>query len=99
MTSSILGSRRSTVEIVHAILSLCDKGEVKKTTIMYRSNLSYNQLCRYLAMLCEDDLIAKNRTGYFEITPTGQKVLKRMSKAVSTLRELRNDLSTSPVHR
>ena len=99
MTSSIMGSRRSTVEIVHAILSLCDKGEVKKTTIMYRSNLSYHQLCRYLTVLCNDDLIAKNGTGLFEITPTGQKVLKRMSKAVSTLRELRSELGTMTVSR
>ena len=97
MPSPIMGSRRTSMEIVHEILSLCDNGGINKTAIMYRSNLSYDQLRRYLSALCEDDLIAKNERGLFEVTFTGRKALKRMSNAIHTLRHLRTEIEAQPV--
>ena len=31
MSTAVMGGRRSTVEIIHEILSLCDKGGINKT--------------------------------------------------------------------
>ena len=97
MSTAIMGGRRSSVEIIYEILTLCGNGGINKTAIMYRSNLSYDQLRKYLAMLSEEDLIAKNGIGYFEITQAGEKVLKRMSGAVKSLRELRIGVGARPV--
>ena len=97
MSTAVMGGRRSSVEIIHEILSLCDNGGINKTAIMYRSNLSYDQLRKYLAILSEEDLIAKNDMGHFQITSAGEKTLKRMSTAIKSLRELRIDLGTRSV--
>ena len=92
MSTKLMSGRRSSVEIIYEILSLCGNGGINKTAIMYRSNLSYDQLRKYLAMLSEEDLIAKNEIGLFEITLSGEKIHRRMSGAVKSLRELRNGL-------
>jgi len=81
----ITGRRRSAVEIVQDILSVCDNGGVNKTAIMYKSNLSYDQLRRYLVLLSEQDLIRKNDEGRFQITPSGKKTLRQMSSVLNAL--------------
>ena len=96
MATSLLGARRSAVEIVHEILSLCNNGGLNKTAIMYRSNLSYDQLRRYLSALCSDDLLCRNEDGFFQVTSTGEKALKRMSNAIKTLRDLKSELGARP---
>ena len=85
MVRVITGGRRSAVEIVQEILTVCDNGGVNKTAIMYKSNLSYDQLCRYLALLSEQDLIRKNDEGRFQITPSGQNTLRQMSSVLRAL--------------
>ena len=40
MANSITGGRRSAVEIIRQILSVCADGRANKTSIMYDSNLS-----------------------------------------------------------
>ena len=86
MPSPITGGRRSKFEIVGEILKVCDPDAVNKTTIMYRSNLSYDQLRRYLTVLSDQELIYKNEQGRFGITRRGQKTLKQVSSVVKTLR-------------
>ena len=83
MAKAILGDRRSSIEIVHEILSVCDNGGAKKTAIMYQSSLSYDQLRRYLSLLTEQDLVRKNEEGHFQVTPTGLKTLRQMSGVLS----------------
>lgn len=95
MSSTAIGSRRTAVEIVHSILSVCDNGGINKTAIMYRNNLSYDQLRRYLSLLSDRNLIGRNEAGQFQITPTGRKTLKRVSNVVETLSDLRKDLEPS----
>ena len=99
MSATSISGRRSSVEIVHDILTLCNNGGINKTAIMYRCNLSYDQLRRYLAMLCGEDFIFKNDTGKFEITDTGRKALKRMSTAIKSLKELRFDFGLGQASR
>ncbi len=96
MSNPIIGSRRSAVEIVYDILSACDNGGINKTAVMYRCNLSYDQLRRYLIMLCGEGLIVETGDRLFQVTPTGQKTLERMSDPVKTLRDLRRELEFTP---
>ena len=94
MSSSTAVGRRSSVEIVHDILSLCDNGGVNKTAIMYRGNLSYDQLRRYLYTLCEEALVAKTETGRYQITSEGHDTLQRISVAIETLRDVKEMLGS-----
>ena len=96
MATALIGARRSAAEIIHEILTLCAKGGINKTAIMYKSNLSYDQLRRYLTALCDDDYISKNDSGAFETTATGRKALKGMAGAVKTLKELRIEFGGRP---
>ena len=89
MATALMGRRRSAVEIVHEILSLCDDGGLNKTAIMYRSNLSYDQLRRYLGALDDDGLLFKDVNGFFQITENGTKVLKSVGNAVKAIRHLK----------
>ena len=97
MPGPLMGNRRSAVEIVHEILSVCDNGGINKTAIMYRSSLSYDQLRRYLSALCDDGLVARNEQGLFQITDMGHKTLRRMSGAIKALRDLRVDFEPAGV--
>ena len=95
MPGSITGSRRSAFEIVHDILSVCDNGGINKTAIMYRSNLSYDQLCRYLALLSEQQLLYKTESGQFRNTTAGHKTLRQVSSVIRTLGRLQKDTELS----
>ena len=85
MARAIVGERRSAMEIVHDILSVCDDGGAKKTAIMYQSSLSYEQLKRYLGLLSDQDLIQRVEDGHYQMTPTGRKTLRQMSGVIKAL--------------
>ena len=82
----------SSIDILHDILKLCDNGGVKKTAIMYRGNLSYDQLRRYLSALCDEALITRTDIGKYQITSEGQNTLQRISTPIKTLRDVREEL-------
>jgi len=86
MPSQVTGGRRSAIEIVHEILSVCDNGGCNKTAIMYRSNLSYEQLRRYLSLLSTQQLIDRNDVGHFQVTPRGRKTMRQMATVMRSLR-------------
>jgi predicted transcriptional regulator len=75
MATSVLGSRRSNLEIVYDILALCDNGGVGKTAIMYGANLSYTMLRKYLSSLSSSHLIQMDSAGKLRTTPQGQQLL------------------------
>lgn len=83
-------SNRSRLEILSNILSLCVK-EKKKTQIMYRANLSYQQLCLYLEFLTSMDLlsvITNNKKTLYKTTVKGLSFLRDFEKIKSTLEKL-----------
>ena len=92
MSKGIMGQRRSAVEIVHNILSVCNNGRVNKTAIMYRSNLSYRQMARYLDLLRERELIGVDDEGGYHISEAGAKTLRRVSRVIRSMRELQKEL-------
>ena len=88
MAKPLIGGRRSTIEIVYDILSVCQRGGANKTAIMYRSNLSYDQLLRYLALLSEQEFLRRNAAGRFEVTEKGTLALGQVAGAMRILRDM-----------
>jgi len=70
--------RRSRLEIMHSILSLCLQGErssARKTHIMYKCNLSFKQLGKYLETMTDLGLLEVNR-GSYSVTEKGKRFLE-----------------------
>ena len=59
---------------------------------MYRSNLSYHQLERYLGLLSDGRMIVRGESGRFRITPRGQVTLRKVASVIRSLRDLSRDL-------
>ena len=85
MRNPEVGTRRSAIEIVHEVLFACSNGGINKAAIMYRCGLSYVQLRRYLARLCDQGLLQAGDTGHYQITPKGRETLKQASTVIGTL--------------
>lgn len=71
-------ARRSQMEIQMDILKAVAEGKQKPTHIMYRANLSWTRLKKYLDFLITQDLLTKNSTGgslSFSLTVKGKDVL------------------------
>lgn len=86
MVSDRLNSRsgyRDRLQIMKDILiviSECDGGS-KKTHIMYRANLSYSLLMRYLKIMLNAGLIENNlNSSLYEITDNGRTFLELYAK-------------------
>jgi predicted transcriptional regulator len=69
--------KRSRIQIIFEILSVSQK-DVLKTRILYKCNLSYEQLKKYLNYLLSRDLLSVSEEGrkkYFHITAKGKEFL------------------------
>ncbi|WP_226986966.1 winged helix-turn-helix domain-containing protein [Candidatus Nitrososphaera evergladensis] len=86
-------ANRSRVEIAYDILKLCLTPQ-KKTQIMYRANLSYEQANYYLAVFVTKGLLEQNmRQGvndqgyrqYLITTQKGRDVLQGLANAIELL--------------
>ena len=75
-------AKRSRIDIIEDMLQLMNKGKgVKKTHLMYKSNLSHQQLKSYLEELVDKDFVAKTQNKnceYIIITPNGRKFLEKI---------------------
>ena len=92
MLNPMTGARRSTIEIVKEVLSVCSGQGSIKTAIMYRSNLSHGQLTRYLTLLFDRGLLEKNQDGLYGPTANGVKTLKQVVKVICSLSQLQKEL-------
>ena len=74
-------NRRGEVEILSAILTLSLKG-VKATHLMYKANLSYSTLRRYLSAVLKQGLVEKVSNGdgsvFYFTTDKGRLLLERL---------------------
>ena len=82
----MVNNRRSEFDIISKILSL-SKGGAKKTEILYKGNLSYTQVQKYLPYLIEKKIIeectVKNNGGsckIYKITEKGSILLNDIQK-------------------
>ncbi len=78
---------RSKMRIIFDILDTIDEeGEAKITTILYRANLSYDRLKRYLNELVDAGLIKEktdSKRKWFYLTSNGRKMLNELRKVIS----------------
>jgi predicted transcriptional regulator len=81
---------RSRIKIYFDILSsVKEEGNAKPTRVLYRSNLSYDRLTRYLDELVTKGLLAEVRSEdsrYYTITEKGSEFLLEVKKAEAFLK-------------
>jgi len=78
-----MARKRDRTDIVLDMLSsIQDKGgEIKPTHLMYKSNLSHNQMNLYLEELFQKDFvmkISKNKGQYLSITDKGREFMMKL---------------------
>jgi len=73
--------RRSRFEIVGGILSLTRDG-ARKTSIVYRANLNFNVVNKYLDLLIQEGLIS--------LTPGSEREFKTTEKGLEFLKVYKN---------
>jgi predicted transcriptional regulator len=75
-----MSKHRAQEEIIAEMLSIVLK-KAKKTHIMYRANLSYTLLCKYLDLLIDNQLIKYNEGDKtYEVTTKGETYLDRYAE-------------------
>lgn len=78
-----MGRRRGEVQILIDILRISKKG-VKVTHLMYKANLSYSTLRKYLSSMSKRGLIVKVRNNdgsmVYRATEKGKLVLNRLKE-------------------
>lgn len=80
--------RRSKLETCIDILETISKGVAKPTRIMYKANLSWNPMQKYLRFLLDQELIVcKSRGGRvkYEITEKGRRTISYFRRLKETL--------------
>jgi predicted transcriptional regulator len=84
-----MGRRRGEVQILIDILGVSVKG-IRITRLMYKSNLSYSTLRKYLLAMSKQELIAKvcNDDGsvVYRATEKGKLMLDRLKEVKCVLR-------------
>ena len=92
-----MGNYRDRLDIIADILHVVSE-DAKKTQIMYKANLSYKVLQRYLGEVLGASLVRFESTGQFYVlTPKGQQFLeayKGYSRVNKTLEKRFNDVCT-----
>ncbi len=87
--------KRGRLEIIYEILSICRK-PTNKTSILYKCNLSYNQLQKYLSYLLSQNLLKSfkgERKQFYQVTEKGKDFLDEYEQ-LNTLLEKEKDMPT-----
>jgi len=82
-------NNRGKIQIMADIVDLCESG-IRKTHIMYKGNLSYEQINRYLYELLEKELITQNLDDgvlTYRATEKGRSFLQYYNLMLSILEE------------
>ena len=84
---------RSSLQILADLLRAVGKGN-RKTRIMYRANLSFRLLSRYLDHALDVDLISEmsENDGAYAVTSKGREFLEKYDRYASRHRQLRKQL-------
>jgi predicted transcriptional regulator len=93
--------RRDKLVIMTEIIGIAIKG-TSKTQIMYKANLSFSQLKRYLALLSHHSLLKKSAYDGKEIykaTPKGVEFMERQQQIIDLINEepYRKQRETLPI--
>ena len=76
--------KRNRIEIIHDMLKIIQdkKGKIKKTHLMYKANLSHNQMKSYLNELARKELVMENAENLIEITKKGRDFTFKYSQLI-----------------
>lgn len=88
-----LNRKRSRLETIYTILTLSRRG-IRKTHIMYRANLSHQQLVKYLEVLTTKNLLAE-REGSFITTVQGVAFIEKFQEIQTIMDENWQQASSS----
>ncbi len=87
----MVNSRRSEFDIINEMLNMAKNG-VKKTELIYKGNLSYHQLQKYLSYLLDKDILEEKRikngnrlNKMYYITEKGKDLLVSIEDMLSYL--------------
>lgn len=83
-----MGNYRDRLKIIADILLIASE-RAKKTRIMYRANLSYRLLCRYLDAVMDAGLISFEDDDCYALTGKGEKFLFRYEQYSKRCRSLK----------
>jgi len=84
-----LNAYRRRIEITRDILrAVSVNNGARKTRIMFRANLGYRVLLRYLKWLLEAGLLLLDEDSYYQLTDKGQAFLSLYQRYEKGLREL-----------
>lgn len=83
---TLIGEKRGELEILRDVLELAISGE-RKTRIMYRANLSYEMLNRYVGVLVQRGFLVPSDGGAFTVTDDGRALLQDVERVVRRFRE------------
>lgn len=90
---NLLSKYRNRVEIVADILNIVENG-ARKTQIMYKGNLSYKLLTRYLGEVIGAGLVcAGEKTGLYQLTEKGKMFLKHFENYSKSRNAVEQNLS------
>ena len=90
-----MSKHRNDLEIVRDILAIVfDEKDVRKTHIMYRANLSYRLLEKYLSRIQGLNLVAVTEKGFFRLTEDGRSYLKECDSLIDVRNEVREQFRT-----
>lgn len=91
-----MGKYRRNFEIVADILDVVKKGGQKKTHVMYKANLSYKLLNKYLTEVLDAGLVRVENKDCYMLTEKGQSFLEcfdEYSKRRNQLEQQSSDLN------
>lgn len=78
---------RNNLDIVRDILSVASV-KTRKTKIMYKANLSYYQVQKYLHSLLEKDLLDHDGNSFYLITKKGRQFIKLYDDHAERVKQL-----------
>ncbi|UCE95191.1 MAG: hypothetical protein JSV51_05500 [Candidatus Bathyarchaeota archaeon] len=82
---------RSKLQIIAEILDVVKSG-ARKTHIMYKANLSYKLLCKYLDEALDCGFVQTNRENGYVVAPKGEKLLKRLHRYMERSEHVKKEM-------
>ena len=87
-----MGKYRDKLQIIADILSVVRDG-AKKTHVMYKANLSYMLLSRYLTEVLNSGLVSRDNEDCYRLTKRGQNFLDRFNEYSKRCDQLEQQLN------
>jgi predicted transcriptional regulator len=78
----LFDNKRSESEIIYELLSSAQE-DIKKTRLMYKTNMTYSQFSKYLDYLIKKDLLEEKDSvsngKIYQVTESGKKLLEPLN--------------------